>query len=903
MTYEVDRRDFLKAGAIAACGLSQTLFGASGRHIGIVVDPSNGVASGQVAGWAVSELRRALSARGLPSVIVTSASEAGAADFFVVLADGNDPHGPSPAAPERRMNPESLRLEPRILDGRPAVWLSAVDPRGFVYGLLELADRVRLTAEPSHALMLSRVIEETPANAVRSAARLFVSETEDKPWYYDKSFWSGYLDLLASSRFNRFSLTFGLGYDFPRGVTGDYFQFPYPYLVEVPGYSVRVVPLDDAERDRNLEALQFIAAETAARGIQFQLGLWRHAYQWTDSPHSDHNIEGLTPATHAAYCRDALALLLKKCPQVGGITLRVHGESGIPEGSYSFWQTLFEAFTGSGRQIEIDMHAKGIDQKMIDIAAATGMPIKVSPKFSAEHMGLGYHQADIRELEWPLPDATDKGTFALSSGSRRFLRYGYGDLFQEGKSFNVLFRLWPGTQHILLMGDPATAAAYGRMSSFCGAAGLEIFEPLTFKGRQGSGIAGSRCAYLDESLDPGKDDWQKFEYTYRVWGRCLYNPNTESEVWKRFLRKSFGAATESAHDALANASRVLPLITTSHLPSASNQSYWPELYTNMVMIAAHATPPYPDTPDPKCFGTVSPLDPQLFSNAVEFAQSLLRSHASAKYSPADVAQWLETFTDRSSQALARARTQAPSTNRRAFKQLEEDVLIYIGLGRFFAGKMRSAILLEIHLQTGNQEAGELAVAALTNARNSWASMAIQAKAVYRPDVTYGQSAHLRGDWMSRLPAIDSDLAAVRDKVKLNREQAAEPRGDASAALAALAVNSLERPSVTCSHGPATAFRPGIPLPILLSAPEGAPLLASVSLWFRHVNQAERWSSRPMERIKRGFESSIPAECTASPFSLQYYFELHPKTASSRLYPGFNEALSNQPYYVITRRIV
>jgi hypothetical protein len=323
----------------------------------------------------------------------------------------------------------------------------------------------------------------------------------------------------------------------------------------------------------------------------------------------------------------------------------------------------------------------------------------------------------------------------------------------------------------------------------------------------------------------------------------------------------------------------------------------------MVMIAAPATPPYPDTPDPKCFGTVSPLDPQLFSNAVEFAQSLLHSHASAKYSPADVAQWLETFTDRSSQALARARTQAPSTNRRAFKQLEEDVLIYIGLGRFFAGKMRSAILLEIHLQTGNQEAGELAVAALTKARNSWASMATRAKAVYRPDVTYGQSAHLRGDWMSRLPAIDSDVAAVRDKVKLNREQAAEPRGDASAALAALVANSLERPSVTCSHVPATAFRPGIPLPILLSAPEGAPLLASVSLWFRHVNQAERWSSRPMERIKRGFESSIPAEYTASPFSLQYYFELHPETASSYLYPGFNEELANQPYYVITSRIV
>ena len=36
-------------------------------------------------------------------------------------------------------------------------------------------------------------------------------------------------------------------------------------------------------------------------------------------------------------------MLLKQCPEIQGLTLRVHGESGIPEGSYAFWKTLFEA--------------------------------------------------------------------------------------------------------------------------------------------------------------------------------------------------------------------------------------------------------------------------------------------------------------------------------------------------------------------------------------------------------------------------------------------------------------------------------------------------------------------------------------------------------------------------------
>jgi hypothetical protein len=197
-----------------------------------------------------------------------------------------------------------------------------------------------------------------------------------------------------------------------------------------------------------------------------------------------------------------LAILLKECPQIQGLTLRVHGESGIPEGSYPFWKTLFEAISGCGRKIEIDMHAKGVNQTMIDMATDTGMPVKLGAKYSAEHQSLGYNQADIRELEIPQPDRMETGVFSVSNGARRFTRYGYADFLQQGSRYQLLFRLWPGTQRHLLSGDPEMAAAFGRTSSFCGAAGLDIFEPLTFKGREGSGLPGGRCAYADASLNP-----------------------------------------------------------------------------------------------------------------------------------------------------------------------------------------------------------------------------------------------------------------------------------------------------------------------------------------------------------------------------------------------------------------
>jgi len=286
---------------------------------------------------------------------------------------------------------------------------------------------------------------------------------------------------------------------------------------------VRVQGLPDAERDSNLQMLKFISDETAARGMDFQLGLWTHSYAWPNSPNANYPISGLTPEKHAAYGRDALAMLLGSCPSINGLTLRVHGESGVPDGSFDFWQTLFTAIKNCGRRVEIDMHAKGVPQQLIDIGVATGMPVNLSPKYWAEHMGLSYHQAAIRELEMPR-EAYRETDAGVGVGSRNFMRYGYGDLLAEDRNYGVLHRIWPGTRRFLLWGDPALAAGYGRNSSFCGSRGVELFEPLSFKGRKGSGTADGRCAYADKSLAP-RYDWEKYLYTYRVWGRLVYNPD------------------------------------------------------------------------------------------------------------------------------------------------------------------------------------------------------------------------------------------------------------------------------------------------------------------------------------------------------------------------------------------
>jgi hypothetical protein len=909
----LQRRDFLKlVGSATVCGLAHTAAADPAGRVTVIVDSESEAASSGPVHWAATRLKKALAQRGVDCRIAGSVADAAGSSFCVVVATHDAKVARDFGSSGALAVPESLHLAPGRVASMPATLINAGDTRGFVYGLLELAERAEYGADPAAALQVSRVMTEQPANEIRCVSRYFCSEIEDRPWYYDKEFWPRYLDTLVACRFNRFCLAYGLEYDFPRGVTDDYLHLPYPYLVELPGYSqVRVmqlrspegkvlpapVPLPAEERIRNYEALKFIAAETAARGLQFQLGIWTHAYEWTASPNAYHHIDGLTPEAHAQYCRDALAIILKEVPQIQGLTMRVHGESGIPEGSYPFWKTLFEAISGAGRKIDVDMHAKGVNQTMIDIGNATGMRVTLGAKYSAEHQSLGYNQADIRALEIPNPNHHDDAKlFSLSGGSRLFTRYGYGDFFEEGSPAKILYRLWPGTQHHLISADPEMAAAYGRTSHFCGALGIDLMEPLTFKGREGSGHAGGRCAYADASLNP-KDDWEKFEYYYRVWGRKLYDPESDLDVSRRSLKSACGDAAPHLEKALANSSRVLALITSAHLPSASNHAFWPEIYDNMPIVLGSERSPYGDTPDPKCFGTVSPLDPQIFSTIVEHVQDLLAGRLNPKYSPIEVAQWLEGFTAESDAALAEARSTAKDANAAAFRRIEEDSLIQNGLGQFFAAKLRSGVLYEIFEQTGDTEAGKQALEHYQKARAAWAKMAERASRVYVADVSYGDVPQRRGHWSDRIAGIDTDLAAMEQKLQ------SPPAGSSSAGAASKAVEAairgVAKPAVDCRHTRPDSFHPGQPLAVGLQVTAESDL--SARLYYRHVNQAERWVSVEMSKAGGSFQAAIPGDYTGSKFPLEYYFALEHPNKAAWIYPGFNATLSTQPYYAISRR--
>jgi hypothetical protein len=136
--------------------------------------------------------------------------------------------------------------------------------------------------------------------------------------------------------------------------------------------------------------------------------------------------------------------------------------------------------------------------------------------------------------------------------------------------------------------------------------------------------------------------------------------------------------------------------------------------------------------------------------------------------------------------------------------------------------------------------------------------------------------------------MDVDLAAMQVKV------ASSSPGSGQSAAEAIRAATLKpnRPNVSFAHTPPENFRPGQPLSLSveIAASGDSTASSSVRLFYRHVDQAERWTSVDAGHEGGRCTGAIPAEHTQSEYPLQYYFELPDRECGVWMYPGFNKTL-------------
>ena len=197
--------------------------------------------------------------------------------------------------------------------------------------------------------------------------------------------------------------------------------------------------------------------------------------------------------------------------------------------------------------------------------------------------------------------------------------------------------------------------------------------------------------------------------------------------------------------------------------------------------------------------------------------------------------------------------------------------ILAALGRFFAGKLRSAVCYEMHTATGSREALQVAIEAYGIARRAWMDASTRSTDVYLSDLAFGPQPWLRGHWADRMPAIDADLQDMEGRWGAGAGVSAGDRE----ARRLLEPATRPVPRLDVHHLPPDAFEPGEPLELRVQVRgEGADRLRRVTLRYRPMNQALPFSELEMDREGDGFVGCVPGVDLGTQYPLAYAFVLH-----------------------------
>ena len=179
---------------------------------------------------------------------------------------------------------------------------------------------------------------------------------------------------------------------------------------------------------------------------------------------------------------------------------------------------------------------------------------------------------------------------------------------------------------------------------------------------------------------------------------------------------------------------------------------------------------------------------------------------------------------------------------------------------------------------------------------AWAALAEEAR-VYAADLSVSDKLSARGHWTDRLAGIDEDIARMAARAESTTAAATDaPRVRAAVAHA---LGTVARPPAPCTHTPPSGFTPRMAVPLELRITSGSAV-TTVRCHYRHVNQAERFVTVPMEKQGAVHRAGIPAAYTDSPYPLQDHFTLTAEGAPAAIYPGLGPERMSQPYFVLRR---
>ncbi len=750
-----------------------------------------------------------------------------------------------------------------------------------MYGELDVADRIGWSTDPIAPLSELKDATETPDATTRAVSIYTMNRAYWESRFYDKAYWTRYLDTLARNRFN--SLVIIFGYE-----NGGYLAPCYPYFFDVEGFpDVRMVGLGHEEQQRNLAALNDLIQMAHDHGVEVTIGIWDHIYrggvQGGGVPGADEAtrrptpglVWGVTGENLLPYTKAALAKFNRLVPKLDGLQFRMHDESGLKVGEQEvFWRGVFAMIKSGSPNLRLDLRAKGLPDSIIQAGLDTGVKLRITTKYWMEQMGLPFHPTHVNP-----PDQHNR-------------RHGYADLLRYPQQYKMHWRLWNGgTGRILLWGDPDYARRFVENTHLYDGDGFEVNEPLATK-MEGQPHDARPFDLLQPQYHYYDYEFERYWHFFQVFGRLGYNPNTPAEVWDREFERRFGkAAAPFVETALHRASWVLPRIVASSYP-----------YRSFPMTAGWAEKQH--LGDLPTFAKAEGSDVAQFESFDEEAQRLIDGGETAKTRPEETSRW---FAETAKYVLAKAAeaekrhtTDSRPDRLRSSREQEwhdkefsstiVDLTILANLALYHSRRIPAAVSYRLYVRTKDAAALDDAIAYERSAIEAWRQLVASAGDVYADDLMMGaRSRNLCGHWKDELAALESSLTA------LERQRREAPTAtDKPAPRYQPVADGQER--IVVVHQPLTTAPAGKPLTIAadISAPNG---IKWVRLRFRSVNQYDDYQTLTMTLVgKPGhYEATVPGEKIPTKFDFMYFLEVMDNRGQGKIYPDLNETT---PYIVV-----
>jgi hypothetical protein len=621
--------------------------------------------------------------------------------------------------------PGSLVVRNLRWNGKDVLLLAGSDDPGLMYAALDVADQVRLGESRGDTLAGIADASEKPSVQERSVTKMIMNRSEAERYLYSDDYWTAYLDMLARDRFNTFVLMFGYG-------SAGYFDPPYPYFFDVPEFpEVRVVGINKAEQQRNLDRLNKIMRMARERGIHFTMAIWTHIYRTKqEKPGLPF---GLTDDNLIAYTRVALAKLLMVCPDLEALQFRAHVESELrlPQ-QRPFWSMVYETVKASGRPIRVDMRVKGFSDDQVDTVLASGLKMRLVTKHWGEEMGLPFH-----------PTEDD-----LANKYKR--RHSYADLLQYPRRFDVMYTLWThGTMKFLLWGDPDFARRFADSCRLYDGPGFDMFEPLALKMGYKMGL------HQQPSFDILAKDYQYYRWEferywlfYQLFGRLGYDPDTPARVWRSEFQVRFGeGAAPAVEAAYARASHVLPRIVAYATKDLSAGYTWPEKQR------------WEDLPQ---YVNIRPSDTAQFLGIEEAARFHLENRTSPKIWPEQNSRWFAETSREILRLVSEAESKAGPKPGNEFRSTLVDMKVLAFLAAYHSHRLLAGVDYALFERTSDVTALDGAIGHEKDAIAAWEKIIPVTEGVYPRNILMGRG-RLSGNWQDELAALRAGLAKLEQQ--------------------------------------------------------------------------------------------------------------------------------------------